>query len=120
MSSRRRKVSSDLSAAVVEYVLKKTGMSQEALAEALEVSPGFISRLRGKERSLTIDHLELMEDIMHMPLGALLLIASPPPPPRPETAKLHELCRQAMLQADIVSEKLKALHLARANQGAVS
>jgi len=79
MKTGRRTVSSELSAEWVDYILKKTGMSQEKLADTPEVSPGFVSLLRSRVRSLTMDHLELIEELMQMPLGALLLAASPPP-----------------------------------------
>lgn len=102
----RRKVSSDVSAALVEYVLKAGDISQDQLAEALEVSPGFISRVRTRERSFTVNHLAAFEKLMNVPLGAILLAAVPLPKPRVETKKLHELARQAILQADAAAKTL--------------
>jgi len=75
--SERRKVSSEVSAALVEYVLKEAAITQEHLADALEVSPAFISRVRARERSFTIDHLAALESLMNVPLGAILLAAVP-------------------------------------------
>jgi transcriptional regulator with XRE-family HTH domain len=102
----RRKISSDVSASLTEYVLLKSGLSQEALADALEVSPAFISRVRTKERSFTIDHLAAIESLMKVPLGAILLAAVPLPTPRQETRKLQELARKAITQADAAAKTL--------------
>jgi transcriptional regulator with XRE-family HTH domain len=96
----RRPVSSEVSTDVVEYVLRQGKFTQEQLADALEVSPAFISRVRSKERSFTVDHLVAIEKLVGIPLGALLLAAIPIAPPRPETERLHKLLRAAMLQAD--------------------
>jgi transcriptional regulator with XRE-family HTH domain len=104
----RRKISSLISAAVVEYVLREADVNQDQLAEALEVSPAFISRVRARERSFTVDHLTAIETLMKVPLGAILLAAVPMPAPRPETMKLHELVRQAIAQADIASQAIAA------------
>jgi transcriptional regulator with XRE-family HTH domain len=110
--SDRRKVSSDVSAALVEYVLKEASISQESLADALEVSPAFISRVRARERSFTVDHLAAFETLMNVPLGAVLLAAIPLPKPRSETKKLHDLARQAIAQADTAAKTLAGrLHL---------
>ncbi len=102
----RRKVSSDVSALLVEYVLKKAEITQEQLAEALEVSPAFISRVRKRERSFTVDHLGTFETMLKVPLGAILLAAVPLPTPRPETKKLHDLARKAIAQADSASRAI--------------
>jgi transcriptional regulator with XRE-family HTH domain len=102
----RRKVSSDVSAALVEYVLKAGDISQDRFADALEVSPAFISRVRAGERSFTVDHLASLEKLMDIPLGAILLAAVPLPKPRAETKKLHQLAREAIAQADAAAKTL--------------
>jgi transcriptional regulator with XRE-family HTH domain len=103
----RRKISSDVSAALVDYVLREARLSQEQLAEALEVSPAFVSRVRSRERSFTVDHLAAIEQLLGVPLGAILLAAVPLPPVRPQTRKLHELARQAIAQADAAAKVLR-------------
>jgi transcriptional regulator with XRE-family HTH domain len=105
--SRRRKVSSDISASLTEYVLARSGLTQEQFAETLEVSPAFISRVRTRERSFTIDHLQAIQQIMGVPLGALLIAAVPLPEPRPETKRLRELALAALAAGDQATEALK-------------
>ena len=105
--SQRRKVSSDVSAAVVTYVLREKRLTQEELAEAIEVSPAFISRVRTGERSLTVDHLKALEGITGVPLGALLLAAVPLPEPTGKMKKLHEMAREAIAQADRAAEAVR-------------
>jgi transcriptional regulator with XRE-family HTH domain len=102
----RRRISSDISALLVEYVLKESGLTQEQLAEALEVSAAFISRVRGKERSFTVDHLEAVEALMKVPLGAILLAAVPIPKPRRGLEKLQALALQAISQGDIAARAI--------------
>ena len=104
----RRKVSSDVSAALVDYILKAGAISQDRLAEALEVSPAFISRIRAGERSFTVDHLASMEKLLEIPLGAILLAAVPLPKPSSKTRKLHQLAREAIAQADAAAKTLAA------------
>jgi len=99
----RRKVSSEISASLVEYILRESKITQEQLAESLEVSAAFISRVRTRERSFTVDHLVTIETLLNAPLGAILLAAIPLPEPRPETKRLHELARQAIALADKAS-----------------
>lgn len=105
--SQRRKVSSEISAAVVTYVLREKRLTQEELADAIEVSPAFISRVRTGERSLTVDHLSALEAITGVPLGALLLAAVPLPKPTAKVKKLHDLAREAIAQADRVTEAVR-------------
>ena len=104
----RRKISSDVSVVLVEYVLRKARLTQEQLAEALEVSPAFISRVRARERSFSVDHLAAFESLLGVPLGAILLAAVPIPKPRPRTRKLHDLARLAIAQADSAARALAA------------
>jgi transcriptional regulator with XRE-family HTH domain len=104
----RRKVSSDMSAALLEYVLKEARVTQDQLAEALEVSPAFISRVRTRERSFTVDHLAAFEKLMNIPLGVILLAAMPLPEAKKEMRKLHDLARQAIQQADVAAKTLSS------------
>jgi hypothetical protein len=102
----RRRVSSDVSAALLEYVLKEAAISQESLADALEVSPAFFSRVRARERSFTVDHLAAFETLLNVPLGVILLAAIPLPKLGSQTRKLQDLARQAIAQADTAAKVL--------------
>ncbi len=96
----RRQVSSELSAQLVEYLLGSLGKTQDQLSEALEVSPTFISRVRSGERSFTLEHLELIEQLVRKPLGVILLAANPPKSPNKETTKIQKLAMQMLREAD--------------------
>lgn len=98
--SERRKVSSALSADLVNYLASHHEVSQERLASILEVDPSFISRVRSGERSLTVDHLSLIETELSIPLGALLLAARPLPVVAKKNAKLRALAEQAIHDLD--------------------
>lgn len=93
--------------AVIAYVLREKQLTQEQLADALEVSPAFVSRVRTGERSLTIDHLTALEGITGVPLGALLLAAVPLREPKGKMKKLHEMAREAIAQADRVADSVR-------------
>ncbi|HSV15148.1 MAG TPA: helix-turn-helix transcriptional regulator [Tepidisphaeraceae bacterium] len=71
-----RVVSSSLSADVIE-LLTKRGMTLAAIAEAIGVTRSFLSRVKGRSRSLTIDHLVALEAVIGEPLPLLLLRATP-------------------------------------------
>jgi transcriptional regulator with XRE-family HTH domain len=75
--SDRRSVSSSLSSQLIQY-LRKRGHSQADIARMLRVSEGFISLVKSKDRSLTLDHVEMLADAMSVPLGALLMAATEP------------------------------------------
>jgi transcriptional regulator with XRE-family HTH domain len=101
----RRTASSSLSARVVEY-LRRRGHSQAKIARMLGVSEGFVSLVKTKERSLTLDHIELMADKLRVPLGAFLLAVTEPPRRKRGTARLFELSAQIMQRADAVQEAI--------------
>jgi transcriptional regulator with XRE-family HTH domain len=61
-----------LSMRLVEW-LKRQGKAQKDIAALLEVSESFISRVASGHRSLTIDHLAVLEDRLKLPLPVLLL-----------------------------------------------
>lgn len=52
---RGRPMSSKLSVAVIDWLVTERGLSHEQIAEILEVTPGFINRVRGRERGLTTE-----------------------------------------------------------------
>lgn len=71
----RRLVSSTLSSRIIEY-LRAKGHSQAAIARLLGVSQPYISLIKIRERSLTLDHVERLADRLDMPLGALFIAIS--------------------------------------------
>ena len=73
----RRTASTSLSARVIEY-LRGRGHSQAQIARMLHVSEGYVSLVKHKERSLTLDHLELLASALSLPLGAMLLDVTAP------------------------------------------
>lgn len=104
----RRTASSSLSAAVINY-LRGNGHTQADIARMLGVSEGFVSLVKSKERSLTIDHLELLAHAMSVPLGALLIAVTEPPrgtKQSEEEKRLFDLSAKIMRQADAVEQSI--------------
>jgi transcriptional regulator with XRE-family HTH domain len=71
-----RTVSSAISADVID-LLTKRGMTLTAIAQAIGVTKSFLSRVKARSRSLTIDHLVALEAVVGEPLPLLLLQATP-------------------------------------------
>ena len=71
-----RVVSSAISADVVEFLIKR-GMTLTSIAQAIGVTKSFLSRVKSRTRSLTIDHLVAIESVIGEPLPLLLLQATP-------------------------------------------
>ncbi|HEY1686606.1 MAG TPA: helix-turn-helix transcriptional regulator [Tepidisphaeraceae bacterium] len=109
----RGQMSTTLSAQVIDFLKQK--YTQAQIARILHVSEPFISLVKNRERSLTIDHLELLADALSMPLGVMLLVMTEPKSPSKETpeekarfAHLIELCdklREAILHAPAISKR---------------
>jgi transcriptional regulator with XRE-family HTH domain len=109
----RRHLSSSLSAQIIEYLRKS--YSQVEIARMLHVSEAFVSLVKKRERSLTIDHLELLADALSMPLGAMLLVMTEPKQSSQETperrerfahlAKLCDKARDSILRASLVATR---------------
>jgi transcriptional regulator with XRE-family HTH domain len=98
--SDRRTLSSSLSAMVVQYLLKKD-YTQARIARMLGVSEGYISLVKSRERSLTLDHLERLSDWLDIPLGALLMAVSPAPKrASPEMTKFYKKVADVIAKAD--------------------
>jgi len=77
MKPDRRIVSSSLSARILAHLLD-AGHSQVEIAHMLGVTQGFVSLVKSRERSLTLDHVERLSDTLGMPLGAFMLAATEP------------------------------------------
>ncbi|HEX8524660.1 MAG TPA: helix-turn-helix transcriptional regulator [Tepidisphaeraceae bacterium] len=95
----RRTLSSSLSSQIVEY-LRGRGHAQAELARMLGVSEGFISLVKSRDRSLTIDHLERLAEALSVPLGALLVAATAPMGQSRETKELSDLSTRIIEKAD--------------------
>lgn len=85
----RRAVSSSLSADVIDLLLKR-GMTLTEIAGAIGTTKSFVSRVRSRSRSLTIDHLIALEAVVGEPLPMLLLQAIPVESVRPELRSLYK------------------------------
>jgi transcriptional regulator with XRE-family HTH domain len=71
-----RIVSSRLSGDLIDMLLKR-GMTLTAIAESIGVTKSFLSRVKSRTRSLTVDHLMALESALGEPLPALLVEATP-------------------------------------------
>ena len=83
-----RVVSSALSGDVIAMLVRR-GMTLTEIALATGTSKSYISRVRSKARSLTIDHLVALEQAVGEPLPLLLLQATPIQSVRPELRSLY-------------------------------
>jgi transcriptional regulator with XRE-family HTH domain len=106
----RRHESAATSAAVIEYILKERKLSQEQLAEILEVSASFISQVRAGQRSFTLDHLQTIEQRLDMPLGALLLATMKKAPRDHKLAKARAIAITALKSGDRAAKAIRASH----------
>src|SRR5947207_444748 len=95
----RRQISSSLSSKMIDY-LRNRGHAQADIARMLGVSEAFVSLVKSRERSLTIDHFELLSEALSVPLGALLLAVTQPSRNSVDVKKLHELSTRVIEQAD--------------------
>lgn len=96
------------SAAVIDYILAERQLSQEELAEILEVSASFISRVRAGKRAFTLDHLQAIEERLEMPLGAVLLATMRKTPRNKKLAKARELAVMALKSGDRAAKSIRA------------
>jgi transcriptional regulator with XRE-family HTH domain len=106
----RKHDSAAISAAVVEYILTERKLTQEQLAEILEVSASFISRVRAGQRSFTLDHLQAIEERLEMPLGALFLATMKKTPRDNKLAKAREIAIIALRSGDRAAKAIRAFN----------
>ena len=95
----RRTASTSLSAKVIDY-LRKQGYSQASIARMLHVSEGYISLVKQRERSLTLDHLELLSMSLSVPLGAMLLAVTKPAKMTKRNREMYESTARVIRQCD--------------------
>ena len=93
-----RPMSSKLSVAVIDWLVTERGLSHEQIAEILEVTPGFINRVRGRERGLTTEQLEELAEAVGVAFGAMLLAILPPEKPDSKYAELRKLGEAVLVQ----------------------
>jgi transcriptional regulator with XRE-family HTH domain len=85
MRKRRRVASTGLSCEVLSYLLKR-GHSQARVARLLGVTEGYISLVKSKQRSFTLEHLITLADGIGMPMGEMFIQATD----RPAKSKRHQ------------------------------
>ena len=105
--SDRRTLSSSLSGEVLTWLIGR-GYSQVEVARLLGVSEAFISLVKSRERSLTLDHLEALSDALNVPLGAMMLQVTERESKDPETKALMEVTDRLIRKADAVAGILRA------------
>jgi transcriptional regulator with XRE-family HTH domain len=70
-----RTVSSAISSDLIDLLVKR-GMTLTSIADAIGATKSFLSGVKAKSRSLTIDHLVALEAAVGEPLPLLLLHAT--------------------------------------------
>jgi transcriptional regulator with XRE-family HTH domain len=99
----RRTLSSTLSARVLEY-LREHNFSQAEVARILGVSESFISLVKSRERSLTLDHLESLALALKVPLGAFMVGVTTPKGGETEYSRA---CAHLIEMADQVIQSIR-------------
>jgi len=84
------------------------GQSQVEIARLLGVSEAFISLVKSRERSLTLDHLEALSEGLNIPLGAMMIKVTDRECKDPETKALMDATERLILKADALSSLLKS------------
>lgn len=99
----RRTLSSSLSARVLEY-LRERDFSQAEVARMLGVSESFISLVKSRERSFTLDHLESLSSALKVPLGPLMVGVTTPKGGETEYSRA---CARLIEMTDEVIESIR-------------
>jgi transcriptional regulator with XRE-family HTH domain len=105
--SDRRTLSSSLSGDVLKWLIGR-GYSQVEIARLLGVSEAFISLVKSRERSLTLDHLEALSEALNLPLGAMMIQVTQRECKDPETKALLDATERLILKADALTATLRA------------
>lgn len=95
----RRTLSSSLSQDVLLWLLN-LGYSQVEVARVLGVGESFISLVKSRERSLTLDHMNALASTLNIPLGALLLRITEREPATPQDAEFAAMIGKLMQKTD--------------------
>jgi transcriptional regulator with XRE-family HTH domain len=97
--SHRRVVSSSLSARIIDYLCSH-GHTQVKIARMLGVSEPYISLVKSRERSLTLDHLERLSHMLGLPMGELFILITTPGTLNKATRKSRESFKRVMRLTD--------------------
>lgn len=105
----RRSNANAVSAELVEYLVTRRGLSQNEIAEILEVDKSFVSRVRKAERDFSSAQMRRIADHLNVPLGAMLLDAQPAAsrPKNADTKHIADLCEKLMHQADAAIQAIR-------------
>ena len=104
--TRLDKVSIDL----ITYLVDRRHLSQNQIADMIEVDKSFISRVRRGERELSPRQMQQIADCLGVPLGAMLIDSHPPikKPISKEKRELLDLCDRLMRKADAAMAAIRA------------
>jgi len=102
----RRTLSSSLSGEVLQWLLTR-GHSQVEVAQMLGVSESFISLVKSRERSFTLDHMQTLADTLNLPLGAMLLQITDRHSKNPQFRAFLERTEKLIRKCDEVRELIK-------------
>jgi|GEM_PF-5332732 len=88
-------------------LLENRGMSQTDIADFLEVSKSFISRVKAGTRSFTLQHLAEIGEKFDQPLPLLLFRLMDPETIKPENRKLYSMVKR-MIEPKTVKRRKKS------------
>jgi transcriptional regulator with XRE-family HTH domain len=112
---RRRLPNRSVASKLVDYLVEKRGLSQNEIADVLEVDKSFVSRVRAQERDLSPEQMSAIADHMGVPMGAMLMDAVRTERVHsPEKQKILDMCESLMNKADQVIEAARAERAAKA------
>lgn len=88
-------------------ILEDRGMSQTQIAEFMEVSKSYISRVKAGTRAFTLEHLSRVDDKFEKPLSVLLFRTVSRDTMTPKNRGLYDLV-QKMVDPKPVKRKKRA------------
>ena len=98
-SFEQRSVYPTLSSDIVRY-LQSQGLTLRTIGELLGLSESFVSRVRRRQRSLTLEHLAKLEQATGQALPMILLAATELDSVPAESRPVYEVFRNLFAQAD--------------------
>jgi len=99
--------STKLSARIIRYLVNK-GFTQDQIARGIDLSPSMISHVLGERKALSLDSLHRIEDMLGMPLGAIILeVTLADSKPNPKLIPLQKSLRKFMESADRARQAIK-------------
>jgi transcriptional regulator with XRE-family HTH domain len=104
---RQQASSTKLSARIIRYLVNK-GFTQDQIARAIGLSPSMISHVLGERKALSLDSLHRIEEMLGMPLGAIILeVTLSDAKPNPKLIPLQNVLRKFMESADRARAAIK-------------